>query len=116
MKLPIHFQKHYLIFVFYTLCCIQLVVAQNFDRVEVFFGFGDLENNNGVAVADYDADLDLDIFVVAIKKDVGRGLNRDSSEQAVELESAEVLDEIARVTQAEFDRVNEQIARLKMQE
>ncbi len=49
----------------------------------------------------------------AIKQDIGRGLNRDSSEQAVELENAEVLDEIARVTQNELDRLNARIARLQ---
>ncbi|WP_323789334.1 FG-GAP-like repeat-containing protein [Psychroserpens sp.] len=70
MKLPLHFHKYYCVLVVCFLCCTQSLLAQIFDRVEVFSGFGDLENNNGVAVVDYDADLDLDIFVVAIKKDV----------------------------------------------
>ena len=45
------------------------LTAQIFDRVETVSGFGNLENNNGVAVVDYDLDLDLDVFVVAIKQD-----------------------------------------------
>lgn len=45
----------------------------------------------------------------AIKADMARGLDRDSSEQAIELENAEVLQEIARVTQDELDRVEIQL-------
>lgn len=48
----------------------------------------------------------------AIAADIARGLDRDSEEQAVELENAEVLDEIARVTQIELDKVEAELARL----
>ena len=51
--------------------------------------------------------------VESIKKDFRRGLNKDSSEQAVELENAEVLDEIARVSMEELAKVNVAIERLK---
>ncbi|NND90088.1 MAG: hypothetical protein HKN42_04430 [Granulosicoccus sp.] len=50
--------------------------------------------------------------LAAIRRDIGRGLDRDSSEQAVELENAEVLEEIARVTQVEIDGIDEQLAKL----
>lgn len=45
-----------------------------------------------------------------IKADLGRGLNRNSSEQALELENFEVLEEIARVTQTELDHIERQLA------
>lgn len=48
----------------------------------------------------------------AIRKDIGRGLDRDSSEQAIELENAEVLDEIARVAQVELEEIEEKLAKL----
>jgi hypothetical protein len=48
--------------------------------------------------------------LAAIRKDLGRGLDRDSSEQAIELENAEVLAEIARVTQEQIDRIDEQLS------
>ena len=41
----------------------------------------------------------------AIEKDYRRGLSADSEERALELENAETLAEIARVTQAELDKV-----------
>lgn len=47
----------------------------------------------------------------AIAADIRRGLDADSEEQAVELENAEVLDEIARVTREELARVEEALAR-----
>jgi len=40
-----------------------------------------------------------------IKKDKGTRLDTDSSERAVELENVEVLNEIARVTEEELDKV-----------
>ena len=46
----------------------------------------------------------------AIRRDVGRGLDRDSSERAVELENAEVLDEIARVAHEELEQIEIKLA------
>jgi hypothetical protein len=45
-----------------------------------------------------------------IKADYRRGLDRDSQEQALELENREVLDEIYRVTGEELARVNAELA------
>ncbi len=45
-----------------------------------------------------------------ILADIGRGLDPDSSERAVQLENAEVLDEIARVTDEELKTVELAIA------
>lgn len=47
----------------------------------------------------------------AIRKDRAGGLDRDSSEQAIQLENDEVLDEIARVTQFEIERIDELLSR-----
>ncbi|GAA4887696.1 hypothetical protein GCM10023311_09360 [Flaviramulus aquimarinus] len=41
--------------------------AQQFRRVDIQAGLGEIFNNNGVAVADYDLDNDLDIFIVGEK-------------------------------------------------
>ena len=49
----------------------------------------------------------------AIKKDAGTGLNADSAEQVVELENADVLNELAREAEEELGKVNAAIARLK---
>jgi len=49
----------------------------------------------------------------AIKRDYGRGLDKDFEEQAVQLENAEVLAEIARVTADELGEVNRAIAGLR---
>ena len=46
----------------------------------------------------------------SIKADIGRGLDRDAEEQAVQLENYEVLQEIYRVTGEELDAVRQQIA------
>jgi hypothetical protein len=46
----------------------------------------------------------------AIRRDVGRGLDRNSSERAIELENAEVLDEIARVAQEELEQIEKKLA------
>ena len=51
--------------------------------------------------------------VESIKKDFRKGLDKNSSEQAIELENAEVLDEIARVTMEELGKVNVAIERLQ---
>ena len=51
--------------------------------------------------------------VESIKKDFRKGLDKNSSEQAIELENAEVLDEIARVSMEELGRINVAIERLQ---
>ena len=48
----------------------------------------------------------------AIRRDARRGLDRDSSERAVELENAEVLNEIARVAQEDLEQVEKKLAQL----
>lgn len=53
--------------------------------------------------------LKLQERLEAIKADLKRGLNRNSSEQAIELENSEVLSEIARVTQEELDTIDRQL-------
>ena len=47
-----------------------------------------------------------------IETDYRQGLDRDAEEQALQLENAEVLAEIARTTREELDRVEEQLADL----
>jgi len=49
----------------------------------------------------------------AIKEDFASGLDRDWEEQAVQLENAEVLDEIARVTSEELHKLEEGIERIE---
>ena len=56
--------------------------------------------------------VELKIRLEAIRNDFGRGLDKDSSERAVELENAEVLNEIARVTEQELENVVEELRRL----
>lgn len=48
----------------------------------------------------------------AIEEDYRRGLDADSSERAVQLENAEVLDGIARSTAEELERIEQQLAAL----
>jgi len=48
-----------------------------------------------------------------IKNDVGTRLSTDSSERAVELENAEVLNEITRVTEEELESI-EVLLKLKL--
>lgn len=48
----------------------------------------------------------------AITRDYRRGLDPDSGERAVQLENADVLAEIARVTQEELDRIKKELAGL----
>ena len=55
----------------------------------------------------------LSAKLAAIRRDVARGLDADSGERAVELENADVLDEIARVTCRQLDAIEEQIARAR---
>jgi hypothetical protein len=48
-----------------------------------------------------------------INRDYQRGLDPDLEEQAVQLENAEVLAEIARTTRVELERVERQLAELE---
>ncbi len=48
-----------------------------------------------------------------ISLDYRRGLDRDLEEQAQELENADVLDEIARVTAEELARIEQAIERIE---
>ncbi len=49
----------------------------------------------------------------AIKKDYAQGLDSDWEEQALQLENAEVLQEISRVTAEELSKVENGIERLE---
>lgn len=55
---------------------------------------------------------ELQARLKAIKKDYGRGLDADFEEQAVQLENAEVLSEIARIATEELAQVEQQLAEL----
>ncbi len=55
---------------------------------------------------------DLTARIDSINKDFRRGLDRDLSEQAIQLENAEVLQEILRVSTDELARVKAQLIRL----
>ncbi len=48
-----------------------------------------------------------------IKADLQQGLDRDYEDQAIQLENAEVLDGIARSTQAEIDRITEKLQNME---
>lgn len=49
----------------------------------------------------------------AIKRDYGNGLSADSEEQAQQLENAEVLAEISRVTSEELEKVTMALDRIE---
>ena len=49
----------------------------------------------------------------AIRADLGRGLDADSKEQAIQLENIDVLSEISRITEEELQKINRQLAALK---
>ncbi|MAR93348.1 MAG: hypothetical protein CML06_21100 [Pseudomonadales bacterium] len=49
----------------------------------------------------------------AIKRDYRSGLAADSEEQAVQLENAEVLEEISRVTSEELQKVTQALERIE---
>jgi len=49
----------------------------------------------------------------AIKKDYASGLSADSEEQALQLENAEVLAEISRVTNEDLQKVTQAIERIE---
>lgn len=51
----------------------------------------------------------------AIKRDYSKGLEADSAEQAIQLENAEVLEEISRVTNEELQKVTQAIERLDIE-
>jgi RNA polymerase-binding transcription factor DksA len=51
--------------------------------------------------------------IKAIHRDLGRGLEKDYEEQAIQLENLEVLQEIARVAEAELRKIELELARLK---
>lgn len=51
--------------------------------------------------------------LASINADYGRGLSADSEERAQELENAETLQEIGRVTAEELDKLERQIAQLQ---
>ncbi len=48
----------------------------------------------------------------AIKQDYARGLDADAEEQALQLQNAEVLDEIARITAEELEKVERRLAQI----
>lgn len=51
----------------------------------------------------------------AIRKDYGNGLTADSEEQAQQLENAEVLEEISRVTSEELQKVTQALERIEQE-
>jgi hypothetical protein len=53
---------------------------------------------------------ELQARLKAIHKDLGRGLEKDYEEQAIQLENLEVLQEIARVSEKELRKVELKIA------
>lgn len=56
---------------------------------------------------------ELEYRLQAIRRDYGRGLDRDSEEQALQLENMEVLQEISRVAEEELARINQRLAELR---
>lgn len=51
----------------------------------------------------------------AIRSDLGRGLDRDAEEQAIELENMDVLQEISRVAEQELQDIEVRLAELRQQ-
>ena len=51
--------------------------------------------------------------LAAIEKDYSRGLDQDASERAVQLENAEVLNEIARVTALSIKAIEDELEQLE---
>jgi len=49
----------------------------------------------------------------AIRADLGKGLDADSKEQAIQLENIDVLSEISRITEVELQKINRLLAALK---
>ena len=56
---------------------------------------------------------ELEQRIEAIKRDYAEGLSADSSEQAIELENAEVLAEIQRLAVNELADINQELRRLQ---
>lgn len=56
---------------------------------------------------------ELEYRLQAIRADYGRGLDRDSEEQALQLENMEVLQEISRVAEEELSQINKKLAKLR---
>ncbi|QGX38908.1 hypothetical protein [Permianibacter aggregans] len=56
---------------------------------------------------------ELEQRIEAIKRDYAEGLSADSSEQAIELENAEVLAEIQRLAVNELVDINQELRRLQ---
>lgn len=56
---------------------------------------------------------ELEERLAAIRRDLGRGLDRDAEEQAIELENLEVLEEIGRVAEQDLRDVERRLAALK---
>jgi hypothetical protein len=50
--------------------------------------------------------------IQAIRSDIGRGLDADSKEQAIELENMDVLQEIYRLADEELQAIEQQLADL----
>lgn len=48
----------------------------------------------------------------AIEQDYKKGLSADSEEQAIQLENADVLDGIAKVTAEELQKIEDQLSKL----
>ncbi len=53
---------------------------------------------------------ELEARLNAIRRDYRRGLSADSSEQAIELENAETLAEIERVTAKQLESIQQKLA------
>ena len=51
--------------------------------------------------------------IKAIHQDLGRGLEKDFEEQAIQLENLEVLQEIARVAEVELRQIESRLAHLR---
>ena len=57
---------------------------------------------------------DLLTRIDTIKRDLGRGLDADLSEQSIQLENMEVLQELLRVATLELEEVSTQLATSKI--
>jgi hypothetical protein len=69
----------------------------------------DIEQEKAALIAKRD---ELRERLQAIHRDYGQGLERDSEEQAQQLQNAEVLEGIAKSTAEELERVEKQLADL----